>query len=106
MIFASYRWPLSPGYAKFYSDYCSSNSSKLSDDCKMGISCMYGRETKIARCYRYGWRLESGTCYGSGFKSSSLCTQNLRGKTLTTYCLIILCIVINAVIVTAGTFEP
>ena len=88
MIFAKPRMSLDPGYANFASDYCPSNSVRLSDDCKMALRCLSGDvDTQITRCYRYGWRLKSGTCHGVGdqFSSSSTCSQNLRGKILTTY---------------------
>ena len=82
MIFANPRMSLDPGYALFHSNYCPANSVRLSDDCKMALRCLSGDlETRITRCYRYGWRLESGTCHGGKFPSSSPCSQNLKGKT-------------------------
>ena len=72
---------LDPGYALFHSNYCPANSVRLSDDCKMALRCLSGDlETRIARCYRYGWRLESGTCHGGKFPSSSPCSQNLKAR--------------------------
>ena len=70
------------GYAIYDSDYCPGNSEKLSDDCKMAIRCMAGRQTRIERCILKDEQLESaGSCTSDKHPSSILCSQNLKGKT-------------------------
>ena len=70
-----------PGSAIYGSEYCSQNSEKLSDDCKMAIWCMAGHQSRIERCLLKDERLESGKCLSDKYPSSNPCSQNLKGKT-------------------------
>ena len=71
-----------PGSAIYGSEYCSQNSEKLSDDCKMAIWCMAGSQSRIGRCLLKDARLGPGlSCISDKHPSSNPCSQNLKGKT-------------------------